>query len=101
MGDVFLDVDLIFDIIDKTDRKIHLSKERWSHIRMEHPEILEPEELIKVLQAPIRILLSDRDSNVAWYFIYNKLRRRYLKVSVRYLNGEGYVITTHYTAKIQ
>ena len=29
----------LFNIIDKTGRKIHLSKERWRHIRIEHPEI--------------------------------------------------------------
>ncbi len=94
-------MEIIFEITDKSGRKIHLSKERWSHIRMEHPEITEPEEIKQILITPIKILESDRDPNVRWYYIYKKERKRYLKVSVKYLNGEGYVITAHYTTKIQ
>ena len=94
-------MDYIFEVIDKSGRKIHLSKERWSHIRIEHPEILEPEEIEKVLLNPIKIMESDRDETVGWYYLYNKNKRYYLKVSVKYLNGEGYVITAHYTTKIQ
>jgi len=29
----------IFEVKDKTKRKIYLTKERWSHITVEHPEI--------------------------------------------------------------
>jgi hypothetical protein len=54
----------IFEITDKSGRKIHLSKERWSHIRTEHPEIKEPEEIENVLINPIKILESDRDPQV-------------------------------------
>ena len=92
----------IFEIIDKTGRKIHLSKERWGeHIKLEHPEVREYEEIEKVLKNPGAMISSDRDDNVMWYFIYNKIRKRYLKVSVKYLNGTGYVITAHYTRKLQ
>lgn len=91
----------IFEIQDKTGRKIRLTKRQWTHIRTEHPHIVNPQEVEKVIIAPDKILSSDRDQNVRWYFWYNKERKRYLKVSVKYLNGEGYVITAHYTAKIQ
>lgn len=91
----------IFEITDKTGRKIRLSKERWSHIRIEHPRIINYEQIEKVLMNPDKITKSDRDPEVCWYYIYNKERRRYLKVSVKYLNGEGYVITAHYTTKIE
>ncbi len=91
----------VFEISDKSGRLIHLSKERWNeHIRLIHPDIREPEELIKVIENPEKILESDRDEYVKWYFSYNKDKRKYLKVSVKYLNGEGYVITAHYTKKI-
>jgi len=88
---------IVFEVTDKTGRKIHLSRERWSHVRQEHPEIVYPEEVEKVLINPVKIISSDRDPKVRWYFLYNKQRKRYLK----YLNGEGYVITAHYTVKIQ
>jgi len=91
----------IFEVFDKTGRKIHLSKERWSHIRTEHPEISEPNDLVLALSSTQKMLLSDRDENVMWYFMFKKEKKLYLKVAVKYLNGEGYVITAHYTSKIQ
>ena len=94
-------MDFIFEITDKTGRKIHLSKERWNHISQEHPETREPEEIEKILINPEIIIQSDRDEIVRWYFCYVKNKKRYLKVSVKYLNGYGYVITAHYTPKIQ
>ena len=91
----------IFTIRDRTKREIYLSKERWSHIKEEHPEIIQPEEIEQVLVNPDKILPSDRDSEVGWYYLYKKQRKCYLKVSVKYLNGEGFIITAHYTTKIQ
>lgn len=92
----------IFEITDKTGRKIHLSKERWGeHIRLIHPEIQKPEEIEEALKNPDVINSSDRDESVRWYYKYNKQRKRYFKVSVKYLNGKGYVITAHYTRKIE
>ncbi len=92
----------VFEIIDKSGRKIHLSKERWGeHIKLIHPEIKEPEEIENVLKNPDTITPSDRDKNVRWYYKYDKQRKRYFKVSVKYLNGKGYVITAHYTRKIE
>ena len=57
-------MDFIFEITDKTGRKIHLSKERWNHISQEHPEIREPEEIEKILINPEIIIQSDRDESV-------------------------------------
>ena len=66
----------VFEIIDKTKRKIHLSKERWKHIRKEHPEIIDSEELKQVLINPNKILSSDRDPEVRWYYLYKKQKKR-------------------------
>lgn len=94
-------MDYIFEVVDKTGRKIHLSKGRWSHIQIEHPQINDIEEIKETLLKPMKILESDRDENVRWYFVYKKHKKRYLKISVKYLNGEGYIITAHFTSKIQ
>ncbi len=94
-------MDDIFEITDKTKRRIKLTQKGWKHIRDEHPEIIDYEELIKVITKPDKILSSDRDDSVAWYFLYNKQRKEYMKVSVKYLNGEGFVITAHHTSKLQ
>ena len=96
-----MDINYIFEIEDKSGRLIHLSKERWNqHIRPLHPDIRDSEELMKALQNPDKIIESDRDEVVRWYFLYDKQKRKYLKISVKYLNGDGYVITAHYTRKI-
>jgi len=92
---------VIFEVIDKTGKKIRLTQRGWKHIRDEHPEIVDPQEIIKVLTMPNKILASDRDDSVGWYFLYNKARKEYLKVSAKYLNGEGFIITAHHTSKLQ
>ncbi|MBI2632008.1 winged helix-turn-helix domain-containing protein [Candidatus Pacearchaeota archaeon] len=55
---------------------------KWK--REEWPKIVDPEELIKVITKPDKILASDRDDSVAWYFLYSKQRKEYLKVSAKY-----------------
>jgi len=32
-------MDKTFEIVDKTGRKIRLTRKQWSHIRQDHPEI--------------------------------------------------------------
>jgi len=39
-------MNIIFETIDKTGRKIILTKEQWSKIRKKHPEV-EHEDLLK------------------------------------------------------
>ena len=92
---------IIFEVTDRTERKIRLTQKRWTHIREEHPEIVDYEELIKVIKKPDKILTSDRDDSVAWYFLYKKQRKEYLKVSAKYLNFERFIITSHHTSKLQ
>jgi hypothetical protein len=62
-------------------------------------------ELLKeTLQKPQKIRISKYDQNVRWYYKYDKARKssaRYLLVSVKYLNGDGFIITAFYTRKIQ
>ena len=58
------------------------------------------EEIKQALLKPIKIIESDRDNNVRYYFIYKNQRKQYLKVAVKYLNGEGFVITSFFTNKI-
>ena len=43
----------------------------------EHPEIEDQEEIASALKIPNKILSSDRDESVAWYFFYKKERREF------------------------
>ena len=91
----------IFEIIDKSGRKIHLSKEQWKHIMTEHSELANKVEEIKdTLTNPLTIKHSKYDENVRWYFKYYKKLSKYLMVSVKYLNGEGFMITAFHTSKL-
>ncbi len=91
----------MLEIKDKTGRKIRLTKESWKHITNEHPEITDFEEIKQTLINPLTIKTSTYNTDVRWYYRLNKERKRYLMVSVKYLNGEGFVITAYYMRKIK
>ena len=92
----------IFEIQDKSGRKIHLSNERWKHIVTEHPKLSDKIEDIKdTLIHPLTIRNSKYDERVRFYYKFYKKLSKYLLVSVKYLNGEGFVITAFYTNKLE
>lgn len=89
-------MDIIFEIIDKTGRKIRLTKTQWSHIRMRHSDVSESE-IQETLKNPQKII--EEDNNVVILYRYYKERKepeKYLKLMVKYLNGDGYVITSYF-----
>ncbi len=96
--------DFIFEIIDKNGRKIHLSRERWKHIQA-HPYMHEHLESIEsTLKNSLTIRLFPFQKNVFHYYKEFKqygLERRYLLVAVKYLNGDGFVVTSFFTNKIE
>jgi len=67
-----MNMEYIFEIIDKTGRAIHLSKERWSHIRKKHPEIENHEELEIAIKNPDKITHYSSDDSVGFYYKYLK-----------------------------
>ena len=90
----------IFEVKDKSGRKIHLSDERWKHIVIEHSDLANKIEDIKdAVSNPLIIGKSVYDENVRYYQKYYKKLSKYLLVSVKYLNGEGFIITAFYTSK--
>ncbi|MDD9953661.1 MAG: PBECR2 nuclease fold domain-containing protein [Candidatus Woesearchaeota archaeon] len=91
----------IFAIIDISKRRIHLSRERWAHIQ-KHPEMSDQIEAIKeTLQQPDEITNFSHDDSVRFYYKYYKENRTYLFISVKYLNGKGFIITSFYTDKVR
>ncbi len=92
----------IFKIKDKSNRIIRLTKERWKHIAKEHPEIQDFEEIRTALISPLRIKPSKYDpDHVHYYYKFNKEKKRYFMVAVKYLNGEGFIITAYYMRRIK
>jgi len=91
----------VFTIIDKSERIIHLSHERGNHITTEHPEITNVNLIIDALTHPNLIKRSHYDERVRWYYREHKPQRKYLFVSVKYLNGHGFVITAYFVRNIK
>ncbi len=94
-------MDFIFEVIDKTGRKIHLSKERWKHICAKHSDMTDKVEYIKnTLRNPTLIIPHKFADDMRNYYLYYKPEKCYFLVSVKYLNHEGYVTTAFMTKKI-
>ena len=94
-------MDYIFEIDDKGGRKIHLSKERWSYITTNHSDISNRlEDIKKALIKPDLIVPHKYDDEMRNYYLYYKIDKEYLLVSVKYLNGEGFIATAFMTQKI-
>tara|TARA_Y100000310_G_C20654582_1_gene801318 strand:+ start:1541 stop:1825 length:285 start_codon:yes stop_codon:yes gene_type:complete len=91
----------IFTTTDKTGRTIRLTKERWNeHIRPEHPDIHDHDEIKQTLLNPDTIIQrSEKKLNYYKFFKHNKLK--YLKVIVKLLNGEGFVLTAYFVSNIK
>ncbi len=95
----------IFEVEDKSGRKIHLSNERWKHINQDHPEVAPYlEEIKETLRNPVKIVVYDFDENIEYYYRYFKERKsksKHLLVIVKYLNGNGFIITSYFVRSIK
>jgi len=94
----------IFEIKDKTGKKIRLTKKQWSHIRKKHPEIEKYELIKETIVNPLKITDYDLDESVKYFYRYYKHRishEKYLQVIVKYLNGDGFVLTAQFKPYIK
>lgn len=92
----------IFAVKDKSNRIIYLTKERWKHIITEHPVLSNKIENIK--EAVINPLVIRKDSyndKIRYYYLKDKIEKRYLLVIVKYLNGKGHIRTSFYVKNIK
>ena len=96
-------MEVIFEVIDKTGRKIHFSKERWNHIATKHPDMSnylgEVEETTKM---PQKIIPRDIGNLFDFYkhYKHKKGKLKFLKVVVKYLNGEGFILSAYFVTDI-
>ena len=98
----------IFEIDDKTGRKIHLTKERWTHIT----EPISPhrymtnylEEIKQTLIKPDKIISSfcdEKKFNYYRYFKHRNSKNKFLRILVKYLNNHGFVISAYFISNIK
>ncbi len=97
-------MDNIFEVTDKTGRKIKLTNKTWKHIK-KHPHMDENslENLKDIVKNQPILRCSEDDENTR--YLYKEFKdmppeERYLFISVKYLNGEGFIITSFFTNKI-
>ena len=94
-------MDQVIEITDRTNRKIRLPIKSWIHIH-KHPEMRnQMPQIEETLRFPDRIIQFEFDEHARFYYKYYKRRREYLCILVKYLNGDGFIITAHYTNKIK
>ena len=96
--------DYLFQLTDKTGRKIHLSNESRKIIRKKHPEVESYEKIEETLKYPTKITDYSIDESIRYYYRYYKhlpSPDKYLFVVVKYLNGTGFVVTAYFEDKIQ
>ncbi len=88
----------LFEVKDSSRRIIHLSHERWSHIQKHRKMPGNIEKIIETIMHPNHIKSRN---NLRGYYRFYKEDKEYLFVSVKYLNGKGFVLTSFFTKKIQ
>jgi len=97
--------DYIFEVVDKSGRKIVLTKERWTHITS--PQSLHPymtnylEEIKHALEDPDVVVSNKYNDSKLNYYKFIKERKQYLLVGVKYINNEGFVTTSFMTRRIK
>ena len=89
-------MDNIFEIQDKSGRKVHLSRERWGHINQDHPEMDNHiEEIKETLQRPDKTITFSFDKNIKYCYKYLKN----ISSSAKYLLAIGCVQKVHKNKK--
>jgi hypothetical protein len=95
----------VFEVTDKTGRKILLTKKQWDHITTTHAEMSNYLDEIKItLENPLKIIEHSIKEDLRFYYRYQKHRKhpeKYLKIIVKYLNGDGFVITAQFVRNIK
>lgn len=91
---------MIFEITDKTGRKIHLAPERWKHIISHRYMASKLDDIKKALVNPSLIVPTRFDEKIKNYYLHYKDKKRYLLVGVKYLNGKGFITTAFIARKI-
>jgi len=95
--------DIIFEVDDKSGRKVRLTKNRWNHITVKHPYM--SNYLVKVEETtrnPQEIVPRDIGnlSDFYNYYKHKKGKLKFLKIVVKYLNGDGFVISAYFVTHI-
>ena len=94
----------IFEVKDKTGRKIRLTKKQWTHINKKHPAIANYlDEIKETIENPDAVIESEEENVYLYYKYYKRLKSpyNYILAIVKYLNGEGYIMSAYFEKNIR
>ena len=93
----------IFEITDKTGKKIRLTKKQWAHMMKRHSYMEKYlEEIKETLKVPDKIRVYDYSKGYYYKsYKYLKTPNYFILVVVKYLNGDGFVITAYLEERIK
>ncbi|MBI2631755.1 hypothetical protein HYW75_02020 [Candidatus Pacearchaeota archaeon] len=97
-------MNIIFEVFDKNGKKIRLTKRQWSHIRKKHPEVDNYDIIEETLKTHDQIKVYDIDETIKYFYKYYKHRsshEKFLQVVVKYLNGDGFILTAQFKPHIR
>lgn len=92
--------DNVFEIFDKKGRKVVLSRESWKHILRHKGMEQHLDNIKKAILNPTIFYPHKYHPHKENHYLYFKDMKRYLLVSVKYLNNEGDIKTAFITRKI-
>jgi len=96
--------EIVFEVLAKFGKKVRLDEDRWKHV-LEHPEMVNQSFRIKeTLVDPDEVRESVRMSSVwLFYKLYTNspVSEKYLLVTVKVLDGEGFIVTAFFTDKVK
>ena len=90
---------IIFEVMND-NKIIILTETQWKHIKFRHPEMVNKlYDIEKTIRKPHYKLYFD--DNTRKYYKYIKEETKYIMVAIKIINGEGFVITSYLTSRIQ
>lgn len=94
--------DIIFEIVDKSGRKVRLTKKQWKHIMRRHAYMEKYIEEIKETLSKADKIIQKSNSKAHYYknYKYLKATNKFVFVLVKYLNNHGYIITSYVVGEI-
>lgn len=89
---------------DYNNKLVRLTKKQYNHIIETHPELEgEMNKISKTVESPEVVRLGNKENIFLFYRFFEKTQvtNKYLVLVVKYLNGEGFIITAYFTSKIR
>ena len=90
--------DFLFEVRDIFGKRVRTTQTYWEKIfLLKHKELkIETSEIVYILENPDEVRRSVQDPFIRLF--YKKVKNRYIVVVVKYLNGNGFVVTIYKTS---